>query len=115
MSRLLSCPNRCEARRFEVLNAPLFVDSSGRYLEHDTRQAAYVCAECGSVAIDLAAAMREAEAAREADDGPTLQCPACGTEMLGTEDDPLADVVECPVCETRFSIEEGSTHLHGGA
>jgi hypothetical protein len=33
--------------------------------------------------------------------------------MLPPEDDPLAAVVECPVCETRFSIEEGSPRLHG--
>ena len=114
MTRMLTCPNRCDIRRFEALNAPLYVDSSGRYLEHDAAQAAYVCAECGSVAVDIAAAMREAEAPRDAEP-QTLVCPGCGTEMLPPEDDPLAAVVECPVCETRFTFEEGSPSLHGRA
>jgi DNA-directed RNA polymerase subunit RPC12/RpoP len=114
MARMLSCPNLCEARRFEALNAPLYVDPSGKYIEHDAKRAAYVCVECGSVAIDVAAAMREAESARAAEP-QTLTCPGCGTEMLPPEDDPLAAVVECPICETRFSIEEGSPSLHGAS
>lgn len=109
---MLVCPNRCDARRFEALNAPLYVDPAGRYIEHDARQAAYVCAECGSVAVDIAAAMREAEAPRDADP-QTLVCPGCGAEMLPPEDDPLAGMVECPMCDTRFTIEEGSPTLHG--
>ena len=111
---MLSCPNRCERRRFEALNAPLYVDPSGRYVEHDASQAAYVCVECGSVAVDIAAAMREAETRPEAEE-QTLVCPGCGTEMLPPEDEPLAAVVECPACETRFTFEEGSPSLHGGA
>lgn len=112
MTRMLTCPNNCDARRFEALNAPLYVDAAGLYIEHDSRQAAYVCAECGSVAIDVAAAMREAERPREADP-QTLVCPGCGTEMLPPEDEPLAAMMECPVCETRFTIEEGTPTLHG--
>ena len=110
---MLSCPNRCDARRFEALNAPLYVDPSGRYLEHDASQAAYLCAECGSVAVDIAAAMREAESPDEVEPA-TLTCPGCGAEMLPPEDDPLADLVECPVCESRFSVEEGTPAIHGG-
>lgn len=111
MPRLLSCPSGCRLGRFEALNAPLFVDSTGRYVEHDARQAAYVCAECGSIAIDIAAAMREAET-RDETEPPTLVCPGCGTEMLPPDDDPLATLVECPVCETRFTLEEGTPRLH---
>ena len=112
VTRMLSCPNRCDTRRFEALNAPLYVDPSGRYVEHDSSHAAYVCAECGSVAVDIAAAMREAERPRDVEPA-TLVCPGCGTEMLPPEGDPLAAIVECPVCETRFTIEEGSPSLHG--
>jgi hypothetical protein len=33
---------------------------------------------------------------------------------LPPEDDPLASLVECPMCGQRFSPEEGTPHLHGG-
>ena len=112
MARLLTCPTGCAPGRFEALNAPLFVDASGRYVDHDARRAAYVCAECGSVAIDLAAAMSEAET-RDGPEAATLVCPACGTEMLPPDDDPLATLVECPACEVRFAVEEGTPRLHG--
>jgi len=54
------------------------------------------------------------EMQRRGDDPPvTLSCPACGMRLLPPEDDPLAPVIECPACETRFDIEEGMAHLHG--
>lgn len=112
-SRELSCPNGCEGGRFEALNAPLIVDRAGRYLEHDDRAATFVCAVCQSVAVDVAAAARAMARAGVAP-SVSLTCPGCGSRMLPPEDDPLADLVECPFCETRFSIEEGLARLHGG-
>ncbi|HEX3607457.1 MAG TPA: hypothetical protein VH134_16150 [Candidatus Dormibacteraeota bacterium] len=112
--RDLWCPAQCGEGRFEALNAPLIVGRDGAYLRHDDRRATYVCTVCGGVAIDLAAAAR---AMRDHEDDPapaTLTCPACATAMLPPEDDPLATLVECPVCGQRFTIEEGTAHLHGG-
>jgi len=108
----LHCPNGCEDGRFEALNAPLIVDRSGRYVSHDDGSATYVCARCQSVAVDLASAAREMQYGEERT-LVTLQCPACGLEMLPPEDDPLAALLECPACETRFAVEEGMSRLHG--
>jgi DNA-directed RNA polymerase subunit RPC12/RpoP len=109
----LHCPNGCEGGVFEALNAPVLVDRAGRYLRHRTEAATYVCAVCQSVAVDLASAAREMRRRTQA--APmTLCCPACGLEMLPPEDDPFADLLECPACETRFGIEEGMRSLHGG-
>ncbi len=110
----LACPNNCAEGRFEALNAPMFVDRSGRYAGHDDRAATYVCAVCQSVAVDVAAAAREMH--RRGDEpSVTLTCPGCGTRLLPPEDDPLATLIECPACETRFEVEEGTRRLHGGA
>ncbi|MGA8014890.1 MAG: hypothetical protein WCB85_03120 [Candidatus Dormiibacterota bacterium] len=110
----LQCPNGCTGGRFEALNAPLHVDSGRRYLDHDDSQATFVCAECQAVAVDLAevglAMRREAEIEPE-----VLVCPHCSTELLPPLDDELAPHVECPICETRFAVEEGMPRLHGGA
>ncbi|MBV9100640.1 MAG: hypothetical protein JOZ46_04975 [Candidatus Dormibacteraeota bacterium] len=95
------------------MNAPLIVDGSGRYLEHDSTTATYVCMRCQSVAVDVAAAAREMRL-RETLQTDTLVCPVCGLEMLLPEEDPDAAVVECPACETRFGVEEGRRFLHGG-
>ena len=112
-TRQLACINRCEGGRFEALNAPLYVDAAGRYLDHDASRATYVCAVCGSVALDVAAARREM-LVEDTPVQPTLTCPACGTQMLPPEDDPLAALLECPMCGQRFTIDEGSTRLHRG-
>lgn len=108
----LACPNHCEGGRFEALNAPLIVDSTGGYLGHDSSRATYVCAVCQSVAVDIAAVAREMQR-RGAEQVATLVCPGCGMRLLPPEDDPLAAVVECPACETRFGVEEGMPRLHG--
>jgi predicted RNA-binding Zn-ribbon protein involved in translation (DUF1610 family) len=99
--------------KFEILGAPVFVDSSGRYLNHQDKVATFRCAECQTVAIDLAAAA----SARARDTGyappPTLRCPACGSSLLSPEDhDPLLDL-ECPDCGAVFSWDEGSPSLLG--
>ncbi|HYA00591.1 MAG TPA: hypothetical protein VEK76_09600 [Candidatus Binatia bacterium] len=109
----LQCPNGCSGGRFEALNAPLIVDSQRRYLEHDDSRATFVCAECQSVAVDLAEAARAMR--RDAElEPPILVCPHCAAEMLPPLDDELAAYVECPICETRFAIEEGMRRLHEG-
>jgi len=111
--RDLQCPNGCPERRFEVLNAAVIVDSRGDYLGHDARGATYVCATCQSVAVDVAAAAREMLRERVAAPS-TLVCPACATKMLPPEDEPLADLLECPACGVHFAVEEGMPRLHGG-
>jgi len=108
----LACPNNCPEGRFEALNAPMFVDRTGRYVGHDGARATYVCAVCQSVAVDVAAAAREMH--RRGDDRVvTLTCPSCSMRLLPPEDDPLASVIECPACESRFEVEEGMPRLHG--
>ena len=108
----LACPNGCPDGRFEALNAVLFVDRAGRYAGHDDSVATYVCAVCQTVALDVAEAAREMHQ-RHDEAVVTLTCPACGMRLLPPEDDPMAPVVECPACETRFDVEEGTTRLHG--
>ncbi len=109
----LACPNKCPEGRFEALNAVMFVDRSGRYAGHDDSRATYVCAVCQSVALDVAAAAREMQRRGE-EPSVTLTCPACGMRLLPPEDDPMATLIECPACETRFEVEEGMRRLHGG-
>ncbi len=108
----LACTNNCPEGRFEALNAPMFVDRTGRYAGHDDTRATYVCAVCQCVALDVAAAAREMQR-RGADHPVTLTCPSCAMRMLPPEDDPLAALIECPACETRFALEEGLPRLHG--
>jgi hypothetical protein len=109
----LACPNNCPDGRFEALNAPMLVDRTGRYAGHDDSRATYVCAVCQSVAVDVAAAAREMRR-NHGERVVTLTCPSCGMRMLPPEDDPMASLVECPACETRFEVEEGTARLHGG-
>lgn len=114
MARLeLHCPNGCAGGEFEALNAPLIVDRGGRYVRHRGDAATYVCVACQSVAVDLAGAAREMQR-RAPVPAEVLRCPSCGLEMLPPEDEPLAQLVECPACETRFGIDEGRRWLLGG-
>ncbi len=109
----LRCPNQCARGLFEVVNATLVVDRDGDYVTHEARRSVYLCIECRGVAVDVAAAARELLSSDEIEQA-TLTCPVCGTEMLPPEDDPLARLMECPACAHRFTVEEGSAHLHGG-
>jgi DNA-directed RNA polymerase subunit RPC12/RpoP len=109
---VLHCINGCGGDRFEALNTPVFVDAGGALIELDASRATYICATCGGVALDIAAAAREMHQ-REILEPQTLICPACGTEMLAPEDDPLAELLECPICGQRFSSDEGRTRLLG--
>jgi uncharacterized protein YbaR (Trm112 family) len=108
----LHCTNGCGGDRFEALNAPVFVDAGGGLVAFDTSSATFVCAACGGVALDVAAVAHEMRR-REVVDPPVLTCPACATEMLAPEDDPLAELLECPVCGQRFTSEEGTPRLLG--
>ena len=108
----LACPNNCPEGRFEALNAPMFVDRNGRYAGHDDSRATYVCAVCQTVAIDVAAAATEMHRGSD-DQAIALICPSCGMRLLPPLDDPLAMLIECPACETRFEVEEGMPRLHG--
>jgi len=47
------------------------------------------------------------------DQAIALICPSCGMRLLPPLDDPLAMLIECPACETRFEVEEGMPRLHG--
>jgi DNA-directed RNA polymerase subunit RPC12/RpoP len=109
----LQCPNGCPEGLFEALNAPLIVDRAGRYVRHRAAAATYVCVTCQSVAIDVAAASREMQRAGEAATA-MLRCPVCGLAMLPPEDDPLAELLECPSCGARFGVDEAMGLLHGG-
>ena len=114
MARLeLHCPSGCAGGEFEALNAPVIVDRGGRYLRLRGDAAAYICVTCQSVAVDLAGAAREMQR-RASVEPEVLRCPSCGIEMLPPEDDPFAQLIECPACETRFGIEEGRSRLLGG-
>jgi uncharacterized protein YbaR (Trm112 family) len=90
----------------------VFVDAGGGLVAFDTSSATFVCAACGGVALDVAAVAHEMRR-REVVDPPVLTCPACATEMLAPEDDPLAELLECPVCGQRFTSEEGTPRLLG--
>jgi hypothetical protein len=111
--RHLVCPSGCRAGQFEILGAPVLVDSSGRYLSHNDRVATFRCTECQSVAIDLAAAASAVARDSRYAPAPTLRCPTCSEILLTPEDhDPGADL-ECPNCGGIFSWEEGSPSLLG--
>ncbi len=90
----------------------MFVDRTGRYAGHDDSSATFVCAVCQSVAVDVAAAAREMHRRGE-ERVVTLTCPSCGMRLLPPEDDPMAMLIECPACETRFEVDEGTPRLHG--
>ena len=87
----LACSNSCGGLLFRALFAEIEIDSGGAYIDHRIVQDAYVCLNCGSVAMDLGQ-VPEAMAAVEAEDDP-----------LPAE---LMDVL-CPVCETPVSVVPG--------
>ncbi|NNM98103.1 MAG: hypothetical protein HKL89_10960 [Candidatus Dormibacteraeota bacterium] len=111
--RQLVCPYGCRPARFELLGGAVFVDSSGSYLDHQDKLAAFRCASCGAVALDLASAA--AAMARESRYAPdiSITCPACGAVLLPPGDYEVGAEMECPECASVFSMEEGSPHLLG--
>ncbi len=112
-SRQLVCPHGCRPQRFELVGGVVFVDPAGAYASHQDGRASFRCEVCQTVAIDLRAAARAMQRERRTSDPEALRCPGCGGWLLAPEDDPLAAVMECPACATRFEREEGMPHLGG--
>ncbi|HEX6538774.1 MAG TPA: hypothetical protein VF155_06320 [Candidatus Dormibacteraeota bacterium] len=110
----LHCPSGCEGGEFELLNAQVIVDRGGRYVRHSAEPPTYVCSSCQSVAVDLAAASRELHSESTVVRPVPLRCPSCGLQLLPPAEEPFAQLLECPACETRFGVEEGTQWLHGG-
>jgi DNA-directed RNA polymerase subunit RPC12/RpoP len=102
----LACPNRCSANRFELWNASVFVDTSGRYLDYKALDAPlYRCTECGSPVVDLGeveGAMATDRAERE---NPVREyaCPSC--EELFSAPRVQSPVV-CPSCGQTFPVTQ---------
>jgi DNA-directed RNA polymerase subunit RPC12/RpoP len=102
----LACPNRCSANRFELWNASVFVDASGRYLDYKVVDAPlYRCSECGSPAVDLGEVAGEMAADRAALQSRPREyaCPNCEELFSAPKDQNL---VVCPSCGETFPVGE---------
>ncbi|HEY4872222.1 MAG TPA: hypothetical protein VIJ03_10035 [Candidatus Dormibacteraeota bacterium] len=102
----LACPNRCSTNRFELWNASVFVDSSGRYIDYKVIDAPlYRCTECGSPAVDLGEVPGAMAADRQAEESPAREfaCPNC-EELFSAPKEQL--VVVCPACGQTFPVPE---------
>ncbi len=102
----LACPNRCSTNRFELWNASVFVDSSGRYLSYKATDAPlYRCTECGSPVVDLGEVPGAMAADREAEESPPREyaCPSC-EELFSAPKEQT--VVVCPACGQTFPVPE---------
>ena len=100
---LLACPNRCSTNRFELWNASVFVDSSGRYLDYRATDAPlYRCTECGAPAVDLGE-VPGAMADDRALETPIAEyaCPSCEA-LFSTPVD--QNPVVCPACGQTFPV-----------
>ncbi len=100
----LACPNRCSVNRFELWNASVFVDTLGRYLDHEAAEGPlYRCTQCGGPAVDLSQvpdAMAEERAARPAETAE-YACPACEAMFSAP---PGQNPVVCPACGQTFPV-----------
>ncbi len=102
----LACPNRCSTNRFELWNASVFVDSSGRYLDYRVSDASlYRCTECGTPAVDLGEVPGTMAADRAVLENPPREyaCPACEALFSAPGDQQL---VVCPSCGQTFPVAE---------
>ena len=102
----LACPNRCSTNRFEVWNASVFVDATGRYLEYRSVDAAlYRCTECGSPVVDLGEVAGAMAADRAEAENPSREyaCPSCEALFSAPRDQTL---VVCPSCGQTFPVTE---------
>ncbi len=93
----LVCSQRCGGNLFRALFAEVEVDASGEYQRHRVVQPGYLCLNCGSPAIDLAAVP---EAMNEDEEDETAMTPL--------------DVL-CPICETMVSVFPGEECPNCGA
>ncbi len=100
----LVCPNRCATRRFEAINAVLFVRADGDYHSHGMDQPLYRCPDCGSPALDLQEIHRTIVQDREADRRRPREfcCPACEAFFTAA---PEASPIVCPECGETFVPE----------
>ncbi|HUY97733.1 MAG TPA: hypothetical protein VMW47_08990 [Verrucomicrobiae bacterium] len=110
-ARQLVCPHGCRPERFELVGGEVFVDRTGAYAGHRDGRATFRCEVCQMVAIDLRAAARAMRRQRTTVDPLALRCPGCGGWLLAPEEDPTAQLMECPSCGTRFDREEGTPSL----
>jgi rubrerythrin len=98
----LVCSQRCGGRLFRALFAEVDLAATGEYQDHRIVQAAYVCLNCGSPAVDLGEvpAAMQAEAAQDA--RPVVMaevlCPVCET-MVQLDAD-----LECPNCGSPLEV-----------
>ena len=102
----LACPNRCSTNRFELWNASVFVDSTGRYLEYKVLDARlYRCTECGSPAVDLGEVAGTMANDRAEEENPAREyaCPSCEELFSAPRDQSL---VVCPSCGQTFPVTE---------
>jgi DNA-directed RNA polymerase subunit RPC12/RpoP len=102
----LACPNRCSTNRFELWNASVFVDTSGRYLDYRALDAPlYRCTECGSPVVDLGE-IEDAMATDRAEQANPVReyaCPSCEELFSAPRDQRL---VVCPSCGQTFPVTE---------
>jgi DNA-directed RNA polymerase subunit RPC12/RpoP len=100
----LACLNRCSVNRFELWNASVFVDSQGRYLEHEAADGPlYRCVQCGSPAVDLSAvpgAMLQEDVTEQPEERE-YACPACEALFAAPR---AQNPVVCPVCGQTFPV-----------
>lgn len=102
----LACPNHCSTNRFELWNASLFVDNSGRYLDYKAVDAPlYRCGACGSPALDLGevAGSMAADRAAEQERPREYACPGCEELFSAPKDQQL---VVCPSCGQTFPVAD---------
>ena len=99
---LLVCSNRCGGEIFRSLNVEVEIDAAGNYQDHHILQPIYVCAGCGSPAVDLSE-VRNAIAEERAEDEPAdtvdVLCPVCETPVTVGPD------LECPNCGAELELE----------
>ena len=91
----LKCSNRCGGALFRALFAEVDIDAEGVYQDHIVTQPSYVCLNCGSPALDLAAVPAAMRAEREEDELPPeaeILCPVCESLVVVGGDR------ECPNC-----------------
>jgi DNA-directed RNA polymerase subunit RPC12/RpoP len=99
----LACPNRCSTNRFELWNASVYVDSSGRYLDFKAVDAPlYRCTQCGSPAVDLGEVPGAMAADRAVAESPAeYACPSCEALFSAPHDQ---SPVVCPSCGQTFPV-----------
>jgi len=98
----LVCSQRCGGRLFRALFAEVDLAATGEYQDHRIMQAAYVCLNCGSPAVDLGEVPAAMQAEAEEDARPVVMaevlCPVCET-MVQLDAD-----LECPNCGSPLEV-----------